>query len=178
MSTLKTLRHNFVRAGESVISRKAQAQSKEGLLTFANDWKVLVDYEHQKTVFPPNIFSTSQRPDVVIWSRMTRKVVILELTCCAEEGIRAAQLRKQVRYHELVENINANNWNAELLTIEIGARGLIGHDTFRAFVRLGLTPQSATTLCKTLSVVVARCSYAICLAQDSKVVPQHGPRAG
>ena len=99
---------------------------------------------------------------------MRRHVVLLELTCCAEEGTKAAQLRKEVRYHELVENINENNWNAELLTIEVGARGLIGNRTCRAFVSLGLPPQTATTLCKTLSVVVARCSYAICLAQNNK----------
>ena len=98
---------------------------------------------------------------------MSRSVILLELTCCAEEGVKAAQLRKQVRYHELVENVNANNWNATLLTIEVGARGLIGNGTWRAFLKLGLSSQSATSLCKTLSVVVARCSYAICLAQDS-----------
>ena len=50
---------------------------------------------------------------------MKRHVMLLELTCCAEEGINAAQLRKEVRYHELVENIKENNWNAELLTIEL-----------------------------------------------------------
>jgi len=92
----------------------------------------------------------------------------MELTCCAEEGVKAAQLRKEVRYHELIQNINENNWNAELLTIEVGARGLIGNRTFRAFVKLGLPPQTATMLCKTLSIIVARCSYAICLAQDSR----------
>ena len=70
---------------------------------------------------------------------MSRSVILLELTCCAEEGVKAAQLRKQVRYHELVENVNANNWNATLLTIEVGARGLIGNGTWRAFLKLGLS---------------------------------------
>ena len=96
---------------------------------------------------------------------MSRSVVLLELTCCAEEGVKAAQLRKAVRYHDLVENINSNGWNAELVTLEIGARGLIGNSTLRSFLKLGLPPQKATTLCGTLSAVVARCSYAICLSQ-------------
>ena len=162
----KALYHNFVRAGQSRPPTLPK-QPKEGLLTRANDWNLLVDYENNKIVFPPHIYPTSERPDIVIWSRMSRKVILLELTCCAEEGVKAAQLRKQVRYHELVENINATNWNASLLTIEVGARGLIGNGTFRAFTKLGLPPQTTTSLCKTLSVVVARCSYAICLAQDS-----------
>ena len=106
----KALHHNFVRVGQKMPFRKA-SQSKERLLTKANDWNLLVDYEHKKIVFPPNICSTSERPDVVIWSRMSRIVVLLELTCCAEEGVKAAQLRKQTRYHELVENINSSKWN-------------------------------------------------------------------
>jgi hypothetical protein len=165
----KIFRQPFVREGVKDVPKKAQASRREGLLSTANDWKLLVDYEHKKAVFPPNIYPTSQRPDIVIWSRMSRKVVLLELTCCAEEGIKAAQLRKEVRYHELVENINLSGWNANLLTLEVGARGLIGNSTFRAFEKLGFSAQSATTLCKTLSAVVARCSYAICLAQDSQV---------
>jgi hypothetical protein len=165
--TIKTLHHNFVRAGQRM-PRKPLSQVREGILTKANDWVLCVDYEHKPINFPQHIFSTSLRPDIVIWSRMRRHVVLVELTCCAEEGTEAAQLRKEVRYHELVENINENNWNAELFTVEVGARGLIGNRTFRVFVKLGLPPQTAAALCKTLSVIVARCSYAICLAQNNK----------
>ena len=81
----------------------------------------------------------------------------MELTCCAEEGVAAAQLRKEVRYLELVESINSRGWKAELLT-EVGARGLIANGTFRSFVKLGFPPREATTLCRLLSTVVARCS--------------------
>jgi hypothetical protein len=165
----KTFRQSFVREGLKAASRKGSTSPRQSLLTVANDWKLLVDYEHKKIVFPPHIFSTSQRPDVIIWSRMSRNVVLLELTCCAEEGVKAAQLRKEVRYHELVESIGCSGWNAKLLTLEVGARGLIGNSTFRAFEKLGFASQAASTLCKTLSAVVARCSYAICLAQDSRI---------
>ena len=54
------------------------------------------------------------------------------------------------------------------MTLEVGARGLIGNNTFRAFEKLGFVSQAATTLCKTLSAVVARCSYAICLPKTVK----------
>ena len=70
-----------------------------------DDWSLLIDYDHKQTTFPPNIYPTNQRPDGVLWSRSTRRVVLLELTCCAEEGVAAAQLRKEVRYLELVESI-------------------------------------------------------------------------
>ncbi len=104
---------------------------REGILSTANDWVLRVAYEHKQIEFPQHILSTSQRPDIIIWSRMKRHVVLIELTCCAEEGVTAAQVRKETRYHELVEDIKGNNWNVELLTIEVGARGLIGSRTFR-----------------------------------------------
>ena len=64
-------------------------------MDYANDWKLQVDFEDRKLVFPPNICATSLRPDIVISSALTRNVILLELTCCAEEGIDAAQLRKE-----------------------------------------------------------------------------------
>jgi len=117
---------------------------------------LLVDFDHKQIVFPPNICATSERPDIVIWSVKARSVILIELTCCAEEGVRAAQLRKEVRYHDLVNTVRSSHWNAELLTIEVGARGLVGNGTYRAFLKLGYSSAAATSLCKILSVVVAR----------------------
>jgi hypothetical protein len=97
-------------------------------------------------------------------------VILIELTCCAEEGIGAAQLRKETRYAELLEEIKASNkWKASLFTVEIGARGLVGSRTYHAFVTLGIPPTKANKLCKLLSIVSARCSYAIYLAHKDTV---------
>ena len=79
--------------------------------------------------------------------------------------MRNAQLRKQTKYTELLDSINATNiWKASLWTLEIGARGLVGLSTHKTFVRLGFTSRQAKELCRKLSSVVARCSYAIYLA--------------
>jgi len=69
----------------------------------------------------------------------------------------------------LLKEINGTKtWKARLLTIEIGARGLVGSNTFRVFRLLGFTSQ-AKTVVKALSEVVVRCSYAIYLAHNSPV---------
>jgi zinc-binding in reverse transcriptase len=166
----ETIRNNlyqcFVRAGKEKPSK--QPQGKAGLLSGANDWKLLVDYDHEKIVYPPVICASIERPDAVLWSCKTRAVILVELTCPAEEGVEAAQLRKENRYFKLVNDSREAGWRAELLTIECGARGLIGNSTWRAFVKLGISSLEATALCRRLSEVVARCSYAICLAQNSK----------
>ena len=70
-------------------------------------------------------------------------------------------------------DIAANNWTARLFTLEIGARGLVGSRTFRSFLTIGLTHREAKSLCKSLSEIVARCSYATYLAHSSVVWPHN-----
>ena len=65
--------------------------------------------------------------------------------------------------------IAAQNWTAKLFTLE----GLIGSRTFRSFLTLGLTSAKTRRLCKSLSEVVARCSYAIYLAHSTAVWPHN-----
>ena len=97
-------------------------------------------------------------------------VILLELTCPAEEGITAAQIRRESRYADLLERINeTKTWKARLLTLEVGARGLVGSSTFRNFRILGLNTLQTKNLVKNLSEVVVRCSYAIYLAHSSFV---------
>lgn len=96
-----------------------------------------------------------------------RVVILVELTCPAEEGIQAASLRKVARYTELSELIDQSGWKPHLMTIEVGARGYVAHSTRRCFRKLGLTGREVSSLCKILSSVSARCSYAIYLSSGT-----------
>ena len=78
---------SFVPAGaplEATNRRRVAAP----LLHAARDWKLLVDFDHAKILFPPEICATNERPDIIIWSTSARHVSMIELTCPAEEGIR------------------------------------------------------------------------------------------
>jgi hypothetical protein len=165
----KDFKASFVRAGERRKPNANGAQKRRCLLDFANDWKLQVDFKDRKLVFPPAICSTELRPDAVLWSSLSRTVILLELTCPAEEGIEAAQIRKEARYASLMAEITEQKWTPTLLTLEVGARGLVGSRTFRNFVTLGFSVQSANQLCKSLSDIVSRCSYAIYLAHSTVV---------
>jgi len=128
-----------------------------------------VDYDHRQYVFPTFICTTNERPDVVIWSMRSRAVILLELTVPAEEGLHAAKLRKEAKYIKLLESISDSNyWKPQLLTLEVGARGLVSTRTYRAFTVLGFTAVEAKKLCKVVSDVSARCSFAIFLAHKQK----------
>ena len=110
------------------LSRVARERLSRSTLECANDWQLLVDLDKQAQL-PPDIIATALRPDIVIWSRMARVVVLIELTCCAE-GVREAQRRKQAKYIPLVNDINETKiWKASLHTLEIGARGLVATHT-------------------------------------------------
>lgn len=160
---------NFVKAGASAKSLSSRDRGRPSLLSMANDWKLLVDLPGVNYVFPPEIYGTDERPDVVIWSLKLKKVILIELTCPAEEGIEAAQIRKQARYLSLVECISATtSWKPLLMTVEVGVRGFVAIATRQVFAKLGIPRHLISSLCNKLGSISARCSYAIFLAAQSK----------
>ena len=157
---------SFVPAGKP--PTKSIKKLHSGLIAGSNDWKVLVDLPDSKYVFPPEIFATLERPDIVIWSGKLRKVLLIELTCPSEENIEVAQLRKQTRYLQLMDQITSNtNWSPSLYTIEVGARGFIAHSLERTFLRLGISRRILSKVCKRVSIIAARCSFAIYMSANS-----------
>jgi hypothetical protein len=158
------LYESFSKSGEN-----PPAKSRSERTTFldgANDWKMLVDFDHKKIVYPPEIYSTSQRPDIVIWSCQLRRVLNIELTCPAEEGIQSAQIRKEARYINLKKIIGYRIYWAETITIEAGARGYVARNIPRLLKQLGRKPRDVSKDVKQISSISARCTYTIYLARD------------
>ena len=93
-------------------------------------------------------------------------MLLVELTCPAEEGIEAASIRKHSRYLQLASNINNDNtklWQASVLTIEAGARGFVAHSMMVFLKKIGFSPRRARAICKNISLICANCSYTIFL---------------
>jgi hypothetical protein len=167
---------SFVKAGENSTSKGTKF--RRSLLQGASDWEILVDFEQSRIVFPPEIYSTPERPDIIIWSRTAKRVILIELTCPAEEGIGAAKSRKEARYYDLQRAVNDdenNPYSCSLWTIEVGARGFVGNSVFHCLSRLGVPPKIKRKLGKTLSLVAAKCSYAIYLSSSNRKWARHRP---
>jgi len=158
---------NFVKAGAKD-TKCTKPVLTPSLLQGASDWKLLVDFDQDQVTFPPEILSTNERPDIVFWSVKARKVILIELTCPAEEGISAAQDRKQTRYLSLISQIQERKWTVKFLTIEVGVRGFVGNSLFKCLISLGFSRSATTKLCKTVSLVSAKCSYAIFLSSGAR----------
>lgn len=128
----------------------------------------MVDLERQRLVFPPEIFATPERPDIVIWSVAMRTVIMIELTCPSEEGFEAASVRKENRYKDLVQNIRSQQWNPVLVTVEVGVRGYVATSMLSCLHKLGFSNREVHQLRKAFSQVAARCSYGIYLSRKNQ----------
>ena len=147
-----------------LLRNKGKPLKRSSMLDGADDWELLVDFDHDQIAFPPEIHSTAERPDMLLFSRTTKMIYLIELTCPAEEGFEAAVNRKEGRYANLLTEINTNPgnpWNASLTTIEVGARGFVAHSVPRFLYRLGMSSRKVKKICKNLSLICAKCSFTI-----------------
>ena len=61
----------------------------------------------------------------MLYSDGLKTVILVKLTCPAEENIADARLRKEIKYTPLKTQITGNAWTCHLYTIEVGARGFV-----------------------------------------------------
>ena len=57
------------------------------------------------------VANTNMRPDIVLWSRGTKQVVLVELTVLIEARMKEAYARKLMKYQSL-EECQHNGWKA------------------------------------------------------------------
>lgn len=162
---------SFVRAGVAAMSSSSSSKPSSGrssILHGSNDWRIVVDFDHERAVFPPEIVSTMLRPDVVLYSMSSRRAHLFELTCPAEEGIEAASIRKDAKYLELKEQVELAGWSCAVWPFEVGARGFVARSTSRLLREIGFQPRESLQVCRDLAIIVARCSFTIYLAASSE----------
>ena len=92
----------FVKEGNVSKTPQWNNRHKPTLLNGCTDWRVIADVDRQ-LAFPTEISSTRQRPDLVIWSVNSKKVIIAELTIHFETNIDWAHQRKLEKYEDLRE---------------------------------------------------------------------------
>ena len=162
----------FVKPGNLSIQR-SNRNLQSNLLDGTNDWQLLVDFMHAQIVFPPEIFCTNERPDIIIWSNCLRKVILVELTCPADENIYEARVRKETKYLPLLTEIRrTTKWEVHLSTIEVGVRGCVGLSLKQCLSKLGLPKNEIIQLCKAVSFVAASCSHTIFNAASARSWPK------
>ena len=167
--TIKTQR--FVKEGGTPKEKKLD--ESVNIMDGANDWKLLIDFDDKRIVFPPTICPTNLRPDIIIWSDKTKTIIWAELTCPAEENIKDAQRRKTTRYKDLAEVVRGNSWTLHDFTIEVGVRGCMAKSVGYFLRKIGIPRRTCKELLQQVSNVVTRCSFAIYLASTNAEWPKY-----
>jgi len=72
----------------------------------------------------PTLSSTNIRPDIVWWNDNDQSVCLVELTVCYDTLFQEAATRKEHKYLDLLSAIRKAGYKADLITIEVGSRGL------------------------------------------------------
>ncbi|XP_060559778.1 uncharacterized protein LOC132719607 [Ruditapes philippinarum] len=88
--------------------------------------------------FPQEIAQTTLRPDIVIWSRNPKRVVLVELTVPWEERIEESHELKRSKYEDLAQSCKSNGWNTQVFPIEVGCRGFPSQSVWRMLGALGI----------------------------------------
>ena len=154
-----------------------------GLLPTAKDWELLVDLKTQLK-FPPEIAVTRKRPDMVLWSRVTKQVVLMELTVPWEEGVEEAYERKMLSYNELVQECRSRGWKTWCLPFEVGCRGFAAQSLWRCMKTLGIVGKVRSSLIKSAENAAEYASRwlfekrgSAWTAQDTTVEPDLAPQS-
>ena len=131
-------------------------------------WKMGADLD-SSLLFP--IVSTSQRPDIIVWSDDTRRVILLELTVPWEENFGDSDDREEKRHEELVDAYREGGWSRpEYYHVAVGCRGYVSRDLVNNVRgRFGLPVKELKTLTAALQQAAEKVSYFIWLRRDHKV---------
>ena len=111
-------------------------------------FSITIDHPSQTYSFPHHISPTNLRPDIVWWSDTHKVLWLFELTVSFESLVADAQGRKQSKYLDLVEAGRSAGYKTELITIEVGSRGMVCIDDFKTIkVALNVPQRELTELC-------------------------------
>ena len=91
----------FIKFGPAGSTESSSDRGCQGILATASDWILMANLQ-TRLVFPPEFAVTRLQPDIVMWSRSTRNLIIIELTVPWQERMEEASERKRKKYQDLV----------------------------------------------------------------------------
>ena len=151
----------FVPQGKTKTTKGTESES---MAPEGNErWEVAADLAGRDRVLPIN---TSKRPDLVLWSTVTKEVHLVELTVPHEDNISEAHERKERRYDKLVEECEDAGWKTLQFSVEVGCRGFVAESTRRWLKVAGLGMKQQARLIRQVQEQVEKASHWIWLKRD------------
>ena len=159
----------FLKEGEKTKPSKL-ARTNSVLSTIASDRQLLVDVQ-KKLRFPEEIAATSMRPDMLLISRESKTIHIVELTVPWEDRLNISHELKTSKY----QNDKAHTKGRCQLRFDVGA---FQATTTRNFLRkVGLSPTTTKKAINTISDSVESSSRCLWIKRRESWNPaNHKPR--
>ena len=157
----------FVKEGGSTTRSERRVPS---ILEHTTDWVLLADIGCQLK-FPPEIYDTRLRPDIVLFSLLSKTLVIMELTCPGEEHFEFWHLEKTDKYSQLVKACELRGWRVHFFAVEVGARGFASSSLKYFFKRVGIIGKSSRIAIDMAATASIRASFWIWMKR--KELPEY-----
>ena len=93
-----------------------------GYLSSAKDWRMTLDLDTSLKI-PAEICVTSLRPDLMVISKSSRQIVIVELTVPNEDRIEVSGEIKRTKCERIASEGRLNGWSVRIWAVEVGCRG-------------------------------------------------------
>ena len=130
----------FQKQGDKVPKARTAAKDPPSILHRASDWELQVDLK-RKLIFPEEVAVTSLRPDMVLLSRSTKTILVVELTVPWEDRLAISHQLKKAKYQDLIDEAHLKGWYAALFPIEVGCRGFPATSVRYFLQKIGLEPR-------------------------------------
>lgn len=156
---------HFLRKGESGTSSNKNA--RRSVLGIVNDWDLLSDLQTQLVV-PQEVATTMLWPDIVMWSRKTKSVVLCKLTCPWEENAEWAHERKLAKYEALKNEIQENGYTVRVYAVEVGCRGFSSRSLRSFLMAIGCSNRKIKKAVKECCEAAERASVKIYMSRNDR----------
>ena len=134
------------------------------ILGGTTDWNMEVDLG-KRLVFP-DVVQTTLRPDIVLWSKAGKKLIVIELTVPWETRCEEAYERKKAKYTELLDLCKEKGWHTWLFPVEVGTRGFCSQSVCRLMTAVGTSGRDRKRAIQRLSQAAERASSWLWLRRE------------
>ena len=127
------------------------------------------------TVIPCDILVTTgfgSKPDLVILSRQSKQIALLELTCPLERNLHKANTYKSDKYDGMKNDLEAKGWKVFLVPFEVSSRGqILKHTQISIYTTLkhfNIKIQAKHKFIQSMSKIALLCTFSIFHAYQTK----------
>jgi hypothetical protein len=147
---------------DSVLSAISKTVRRNIPLTASVTADISTSYE-----FPHHIIPTDLRPDLVWWDEARKSITLVDLTVCFETNFGEAARRKTAKYLHLVDQAKARGYRSELITLQVGSRGVPDLPGFENFAEsLSLPHKDLVRLLESTARLALAGSFGIWCARN------------